>query len=86
MKLVFPELLELKGAETRDGIGHKDNLTHTYKVVDNMAKALATAPPWAREEPLAPLGSAPPRHREAPHQAALTSASAGRSTTTTSSV
>ena len=38
MKLVFPELLELKGAETRDGIGHKDNLTHTYKVVDNMAK------------------------------------------------
>ena len=45
MKLVFPELLELKGAETRDGIGHKDNLTHTYKVVDNMAKALATARP-----------------------------------------
>ena len=45
MKLVFPELLELKGAETRDGIGHKDNLTHTYKVVDNMAKALSTARP-----------------------------------------
>ena len=43
MKLVFPELLELKGAETRDGIGHKDNLTHTYKVVDNMAKALAAS-------------------------------------------
>lgn len=43
MALVFPELLELKGAETRDGIGHKDNLTHTYKVVDNLAKALRTA-------------------------------------------
>lgn len=40
MAQVFPELLELKGAETRDGVGHKDNLTHTYKVVDNLAKAL----------------------------------------------
>lgn len=43
MAKTFPELLELKGAETRDGIGHKDNLTHTYKVVDNLAKALRTA-------------------------------------------
>ena len=43
MGRVFPELLELKGAETRDGVGHKDNLTHTYKVVDNLAKALRTA-------------------------------------------
>lgn len=40
MKRVFPELLDLKGAETRDGIGHKDNLTHTYKVVDNLAQVL----------------------------------------------
>ncbi len=40
MKLVFPELLELKGAETKDGVGHKDNLTHTYKVVDNLAAVL----------------------------------------------
>ncbi len=40
MKLVFPELLELKGAETKDGVGHKDNLTHTYKVVDNLASVL----------------------------------------------
>ncbi|WP_373810057.1 CCA tRNA nucleotidyltransferase [Porphyromonas loveana] len=38
MEHVFPELLALKGAETRDGIGHKDNLTHTYKVVDNLAR------------------------------------------------
>lgn len=41
MQRVFPELYDLKGADTRDGIGHKDNLTHTYKVVDNMAKALS---------------------------------------------
>lgn len=44
MAKVFPELLELKGAETREGIGHKDNLTHTYKVVDNLAKALQRTP------------------------------------------
>lgn len=37
MKVLLPELLALKGAETKDGIGHKDNLTHTYKVVDNLA-------------------------------------------------
>ena len=24
MEILFPELLELKGAETREGIGHKD--------------------------------------------------------------
>lgn len=40
MQRVFPELYELKGADTKDGIGHKDNLTHTYKVVDNLAKTL----------------------------------------------
>ncbi|MDO4707341.1 MAG: HD domain-containing protein [Porphyromonadaceae bacterium] len=40
MEQVFPELFELKGAETKDGVGHKDNLTHTYKVVDNLAKSL----------------------------------------------
>ncbi len=40
MELVFPELLALKGAETKDGVGHKDNLTHTYKVVDNLAAVL----------------------------------------------
>lgn len=41
MERVFPELLALKGADTRDGIGHKDNLSHTYKVVDNLAKSLS---------------------------------------------
>lgn len=45
MQRVFPELYELKGADTKDGIGHKDNLTHTYKVVDNMAKALSKREP-----------------------------------------
>lgn len=40
MQRVFPELYELKGADTIDGVGHKDNLSHTYKVVDNLAKVL----------------------------------------------
>ncbi len=47
MKIIFPELLALKGAETKDGVGHKDNLTHTYKVVDNLASVLNKEP---REE------------------------------------
>lgn len=38
MKLILPELLQLKGVETQEGIGHKDNLAHTYKVVDNLAR------------------------------------------------
>ncbi len=38
MEIILPELLALKGAETRDGIGHKDNLKHTYHVVDNLAR------------------------------------------------
>ncbi len=41
MKEFLPELLKLKGAETKDGVGHKDNLSHTYQVVDNMRKALS---------------------------------------------
>ena len=38
MKIILPELYALRGVETKEGIGHKDNLAHTYKVVDNLAK------------------------------------------------
>ncbi|MDR1161111.1 MAG: CCA tRNA nucleotidyltransferase, partial [Tannerellaceae bacterium] len=38
LSLIFPELSALKGAETREGIGHKDNLAHTLMVLDRLSR------------------------------------------------
>jgi len=38
LEYIFPELLALKGAETREGIGHKDNFSHTLMVLDRLSK------------------------------------------------
>lgn len=37
LHFVFPSLEALKGVETKEGRGHKDNYNHTLQVVDNVA-------------------------------------------------
>ena len=36
LKIIFPQMLDLAGAEYIDGLGHKDNFYHTLQVVDNI--------------------------------------------------
>ncbi|HOH99754.1 MAG TPA: HD domain-containing protein [Bacteroidales bacterium] len=37
LKIFFPEMVDLKGAEYKEGKGHKDNFAHTLEVLDNLA-------------------------------------------------
>ena len=37
LKIIFPQMVDLAGAEYIDGKGHKDNFYHTIQVVDNIA-------------------------------------------------
>lgn len=39
LRIFFPELVALKGVETIDGIGHKDNFNHTLAVLDGLSKS-----------------------------------------------
>ena len=39
LEYILPQLARLKGVETVDGRGHKDNFSHTIQVVDHVAEA-----------------------------------------------
>lgn len=38
LKIIFPAMVDLAGAEYVDGHGHKDNFYHTLKVLDNISR------------------------------------------------
>ena len=38
LDIIFPELCALKGVETKEGVGHKENFTHTLTVLDRLSK------------------------------------------------
>ncbi len=37
LQIIFPAMVDLAGAEYKDGHGHKDNFYHTLQVLDNLA-------------------------------------------------
>jgi len=46
LKIIFPQMVDLAGAEYIDGMGHKDNFYHTLQVLDNISRH--TSDLWLR--------------------------------------
>jgi len=46
LHIIFPQMVDLAGAEYKDGIGHKDNFYHTLNVLDNISQK--TGDTWLR--------------------------------------
>lgn len=38
LSIIFPQMVDLAGAEYIDGLGHKDNFYHTLQVLDNISR------------------------------------------------
>jgi len=38
LEIIIPELYALKGVETKEGVGHKDNFAHTLMVLDRLSR------------------------------------------------